>query len=128
MGFWDAASQGMNTGVQLGVRMAEREQDRQARKEEQEANRAERQDRFAQEMVLKEDEAQRQSIKFARETKDYDEKKAYESAKKTYQAAQNLYDAGDEVGSLQQIRGIFDNKIPNGMKGQFIRRADIADD
>jgi len=131
MGFWDSASQGLDTGVKLGAHAADRAADREMKQKQL--------DQQQEQFDVTSDQHERQvSIAEAadeRKQKEYDANDMYNKAEKSVRAGHALFQAGkvtgDEMMQRQGVMVIADahNKYwMDGNKNKIIFRNDSAND
>lgn len=99
MGFWDTATQALPVGVGLGVRSAERAEDRVFKERE---------------MGLREEEGARRTTEFERSTKEYNAKELSKRAKNTITIANAYWDNGQKQQALGVITKFYNTEVPNG--------------
>ena len=131
MGFWDAASQGLDTGVKLGAHAADRAADREMKQKQLE----QQQKQF--DVTSGQHERQVSIAEAAEERKqeEYDANDMYNKAEKSVRAGHALFQAGkatgDEMMQRQGVMVIADahNKYwMDGNKNKIIFRNDSAND
>ena len=120
MGFWDAASQGLDTGVKLGAHAADRAADREMKQKQLDQH--ERQVSIAE-------------AADKRKQKEYDTNDMYNKAEKSVRAGHALFQAGKATGDeMMQRQGVMiiadaHNKYwMDGNKNKIIFRSDSAND
>jgi len=93
MGFWDAASQGLDTGVKLGAHAADRAADREMKQKQLDESTR----RF-------DIEDKRATDRFKWESTDRQKKEQFDKAEKSFNAANALFEAGETTGDETQTR------------------------
>ena len=129
MGFWDAASRGVDKGIPLGIRHVERREDidraDRIRNEDQyrtDINRAEDVDFRNKGMKIQEDQNTRAAAQETRTQKDYDINAAAKIANSYMSVARDHVLKGKDMDAIDMIQRMYKD-IPNGDELRFILRA-----